>query len=273
MTKYIFTFYLILTFPFLVSAQDSSEVPVKPSELEQLIIDIQSKVDIEKRFDFSRANSKEKQLADLKKINIKLKKDLKSAEDLSERLINQFDQNEKTLAELEEKLKVKQDEGNTRTKTLKNQIEAIKEWLKTKKSSTEIAYRPARVLMQDFTGVPAVVDLAAMRDAIKKLGKNPDDINPLQPAELVIDHSVQVDNFWSDKAFGLNAKLEYERNYERYKFLKWGQSAFSNFKVVPPDTGIVHQINIKVSDTIENQVRLFPNEINQKVNNKFLEEE
>jgi len=125
-----------------------------------------------------------------------------------------------------------------------NDIESIIDWHNhaTKK---EIAYRPARVLMQDFTGVPAVVDLAAMRDAIKKLGKNPDDINPLQPAELVIDHSVQVDNFGSDKAFGLNAKLEYERNYERYKFLKWGQSAFSNFKVVPPDTGIVHQINIE----------------------------
>ena len=99
--------------------------------------------------------------------------------------------------------------------------------------------------MQDFTGVPAVVDLAAMRDAIKKLGKSPNDINPLQPAELVIDHSVQVDNFGSDKAFDLNAQLEYERNLERYKFLKWGQSAFSNFKVVPPDTGIVHQINIE----------------------------
>ena len=126
----------------------------------------------------------------------------------------------------------------------KNDIESIIDWHNhaTKK---EIAYRPARVLMQDFTGVPAVVDLAAMRDAIKKLGKNPDDINPLQPAELVIDHSVQVDNFGSNKAFGLNAKLEYERNYERYKFLKWGQSAFSNFKVVPPDTGIVHQINIE----------------------------
>ena len=126
----------------------------------------------------------------------------------------------------------------------KNDIESIIDWHNhaTKK---EIAYRPARVLMQDFTGVPAVVDLAAMRDAIKKMGKNPDDINPLQPAELVIDHSVQVDNFGSNKAFGLNAKLEYERNYERYKFLKWGQSAFSNFKVVPPDTGIVHQINIE----------------------------
>ena len=126
----------------------------------------------------------------------------------------------------------------------KDDILSIIDWHNhaTKK---EIAYRPARVLMQDFTGVPAVVDLAAMRDAIKKLGKSPSDINPLQPAELVIDHSVQVDNFGSDKAFGLNAKLEYERNFERYKFLKWGQSAFSNFKVVPPDTGIVHQINIE----------------------------
>ena len=126
----------------------------------------------------------------------------------------------------------------------KNDIESIIDW-HNHAAKKEIAYRPARVLMQDFTGVPAVVDLAAMRDAIKKLGKSPSDINPLQPAELVIDHSVQVDNFGSKKAFGLNAKLEYERNFERYKFLKWGQSAFSNFKVVPPDTGIVHQINIE----------------------------
>jgi len=126
----------------------------------------------------------------------------------------------------------------------KNDIESIIDW-HNHAAKKEIAYRPARVLMQDFTGVPAVVDLAAMRDAIKKLGKSPSDINPLQPAELVIDHSVQVDNFGSNKAFGLNAKLEYERNFERYKFLKWGQSAFSNFKVVPPDTGIVHQINIE----------------------------
>ena len=126
----------------------------------------------------------------------------------------------------------------------KSDIDAIINW-HDHAGKKEIAYRPARVLMQDFTGVPAVVDLAAMRDAIKKLGKNPTDINPLQPAELVIDHSVQVDNFGSKNAFNLNAKLEYERNIERYKFLKWGQSAFSNFKVVPPDTGIVHQINIE----------------------------
>ena len=126
----------------------------------------------------------------------------------------------------------------------KEDIKSIIEW-HNHAGQKEIAYRPARVLMQDFTGVPAVVDLAAMRDAIKKLGKSPNDINPLQPAELVIDHSVQVDNFGSEKAFDLNAQLEYERNLERYKFLKWGQSAFSNFKVVPPDTGIVHQINIE----------------------------
>ncbi len=126
----------------------------------------------------------------------------------------------------------------------KNDIESVINWTDNA-AKKEIAFRPARVLMQDFTGVPAVVDLAAMRDAIKKLGKNPEDINPLQPAELVIDHSVQVDNFGSSNAFDLNSQLEYKRNLERYKFLKWGQSTFSNFKVVPPDTGIVHQINIE----------------------------
>ena len=99
--------------------------------------------------------------------------------------------------------------------------------------------------MQDFTGVPAVVDLAAMRDAMKKLGGDPDKINPLQPAELVIDHSVQVDEFGSDQAIDLNASLEFSRNRERYNFLKWGQKAFSSFKVVPPDTGIVHQVNLE----------------------------
>ncbi|MFP5504561.1 MAG: aconitate hydratase AcnA [Gammaproteobacteria bacterium] len=109
----------------------------------------------------------------------------------------------------------------------------------------EIAFRPARVLMQDFTGVPAVVDLAAMRDAMKALGGDPDKINPLQPAELVIDHSVQIDAFGRKDAMDLNAKLEYQRNQERYAFLKWGQKAFSNFKVVPPDTGIVHQVNLE----------------------------
>ncbi|MFN2308474.1 MAG: aconitate hydratase AcnA [Gammaproteobacteria bacterium] len=109
----------------------------------------------------------------------------------------------------------------------------------------EIAFRPARVLMQDFTGVPAVVDLAAMRDAMQALGGDPDKINPLQPAELVIDHSVQIDAFGQAGALDINAKLEYQRNQERYAFLKWGQKAFSNFKVVPPDTGIVHQVNLE----------------------------
>ena len=104
---------------------------------------------------------------------------------------------------------------------------------------------PARVLLQDFTGVPCVVDLAAMRDAVIALGGNPDRVNPLQPVELVIDHSVQVDYFGRPDAFALNAELEFSRNRERYAFLRWGQRAFNNFKVVPPDTGIVHQVNIE----------------------------
>src|ERR1043165_1603257 len=109
----------------------------------------------------------------------------------------------------------------------------------------EIAFTPARVLMQDFTGVPAVVDLGAMRDAMKKMGGDPRLINPLQPAELVIDHSVQVDEFATIGAFAVNAQLEFERNKEGYAFLRWGQSAFRNFKVVPPDMGIVHQVNLE----------------------------
>jgi len=127
----------------------------------------------------------------------------------------------------------------------KEDIEAIINWDAKADPSKEIAYRPARVLMQDFTGVPAVVDLAAMRDAMKNLGGDPNKINPLQPAELVIDHSVQVDEYGSDKAMDINASLEFSRNKERYNFLKWGQKAFSNFKVVPPDTGIVHQVNLE----------------------------
>jgi aconitate hydratase len=111
--------------------------------------------------------------------------------------------------------------------------------------SSEIAFTPARVLLQDFTGVPAVVDLAAMRDAMTKLGGDPKKINPLQPVELVIDHSVQVDAFGSGDAMKINAQLEFQRNRERYQFLKWGQTAFRNFKVVPPDTGIVHQVNLE----------------------------
>lgn len=124
-------------------------------------------------------------------------------------------------------------------------IKALTTWLVDKKSDREIAYRPARVLMQDFTGVPAVVDLAAMRDAIKRMGGDPDKINPLSPVDLVIDHSVQVDKFGTKDALEINAKLEMERNSERYEFLRWGQKAFQNFRVVPPDTGICHQVNLE----------------------------
>ena len=122
-------------------------------------------------------------------------------------------------------------------------IEALARW--SPGSGKEIAFMPARVLLQDFTGVPAVVDLAAMRDGIAQLGGDPARVNPLQPAELVIDHSVQVDHFGTADAFDLNARLEFSRNRERYAFLKWGQEAFDNFRVVPPDTGIVHQVNIE----------------------------
>jgi len=124
-------------------------------------------------------------------------------------------------------------------------IQAMANWDPQAAPATEIAFTPARVLMQDFTGVPAVVDLAAMREAMKTLGGDPDKINPLQPAELVIDHSVQIDSFGNKDAVAKNAEMEYQRNEERYSFLKWGQSAFSNFKVVPPDMGIVHQINLE----------------------------
>ena len=122
-------------------------------------------------------------------------------------------------------------------------VEALARW--EPGVSKEIAFMPARVLLQDFTGVPAVVDLAAMREGIARLGGDPGRVNPLQPAELVIDHSVQVDHFGTADAFELNARLEFSRNRERYAFLKWGQDAFRNFKVVPPDTGIVHQVNIE----------------------------
>ncbi|TVP89590.1 MAG: aconitate hydratase AcnA [Thioalkalivibrio sp.] len=124
-------------------------------------------------------------------------------------------------------------------------IEALLDWDPAAEPTQEIAFRPARVLLQDFTGVPAVVDLAAMRDAMVALGGDPAKINPMQPAELVIDHSVQVDAYGSMNALQLNAELEYSRNRERYSFLKWGQQAFSTFKVVPPDTGIVHQVNLE----------------------------
>ncbi len=124
-------------------------------------------------------------------------------------------------------------------------IKAINHWTQNKTSDREIAYRPARVLMQDFTGVPAVVDLAAMRDAICKMGGNPERINPLSTVDLVIDHSVQVDYFATKNAEDLNSKLEMQRNRERYEFLRWGQKAFENFRVVPPDTGICHQVNLE----------------------------
>ncbi len=124
-------------------------------------------------------------------------------------------------------------------------IEALAAWQAKAEPSREIAYRPARVLLQDFTGVPAIVDLAAMREAIRALGGDPTRINPLQPAELVIDHSVQVDRYGSVDAFLFNAEREFQRNRERYAFLRWGQQAFENFKVVPPATGIVHQVNLE----------------------------
>src|ERR687898_400659 len=123
--------------------------------------------------------------------------------------------------------------------------EAVARWVASDEPSTEIAYTPARVLMQDFTGVPAIVDLAAMRDAMDELGGDPGRINPLVPVELVIDHSIQVDVFGTRDAFRINAEKEFARNKERYAFLRWGQGAFDNFKVVPPSTGIVHQVNLE----------------------------
>src|SRR5213083_434101 len=124
-------------------------------------------------------------------------------------------------------------------------VEALAKWVATDEPSREIAYTPARVLLQDFTGVPAIVDLAAMRDAMRSLGGDPARINPLQPAELVIDHSIQVDEFASRFAFKFNGEREFERNRERYAFLRWGQQAFDNFAVVPPNTGICHQVNLE----------------------------
>ncbi len=127
----------------------------------------------------------------------------------------------------------------------KDEIRALAAWNKNSKPEKEIAFTPSRVLLQDFTGVPAVVDLAAMRDAMKRLGGDARLINPLQPAELVIDHSVQVDEFGSPGAFDVNALLEFQRNKERYAFLRWGQTGFRNLAIVPPDTGIVHQVNLE----------------------------
>src|ERR1700754_1628773 len=127
----------------------------------------------------------------------------------------------------------------------KADILAVAKWMKTRKLQHEIAFRPARVLMQDFTGVPAVVDLAAMRNAMQALGGDAEKINPLVPVDLVIDHSVIVNFFGDNKAFGKNVVEEYKQNQERYEFLKWGQKAFSNFSVVPPGTGICHQVNLE----------------------------
>ena len=124
-------------------------------------------------------------------------------------------------------------------------IQAIADWQKNPKTGQEIQYRPARVLMQDFTGVPCVVDLAAMRDAIKALGGDTSKINPQVPVHLVIDHSVMVDEFGHPKAFEKNVALEYQRNAERYDFLKWGSKSLDNFKAVPPGTGICHQVNLE----------------------------
>jgi len=128
---------------------------------------------------------------------------------------------------------------------LPEHIQAVAQWEATREPDTEIAFMPARVVLQDFTGVPCVVDLAAMRDAVVKLGGSPDQINPLIPSELVIDHSIQVDVFGKPDALDLNGKIEFDRNKERYGFLRWGQKAFDNFKVVPPNTGIVHQVNLE----------------------------
>jgi aconitate hydratase len=146
----------------------------------------------------------------------------------------------------------------------KNQIEAIKEWLKTKKSLTEIAYRPARVLLQDYTGIPAVADLAAMREAVKEKNKDPNSINPLSAVDLVIDHSVQVDKSANADSFEKNVDIEFQRNGERYSFLKWGQQAFNNFRIVPPGTGICHQVNLEYlskvvwSEKFKDEDYLFP---------------
>ena len=127
-----------------------------------------------------------------------------------------------------------------------DQVEALARWADDRgRGEREFSFMPARVLLQDFTGVPVVADLAVMRDAIRKLGGDASRINPLQPADLVIDHSVQVDSYGTAGAFAANAQLEFERNQERYQFLRWGQSAFNNFRVVPPDTGIVHQVNLE----------------------------
>ena len=134
------------------------------------------------------------------------------------------------------------EDGETVTR---DDLAALAQWLEARRSDREIQYRPARVLMQDFTGVPAVVDLAAMRAAVAKAGGDPQRINPLSPVDLVIDHSVMVDHYATPHAFEENVDIEMERNGERYAFLRWGQDAFANFSVVPPGTGICHQVNLE----------------------------
>jgi len=149
----------------------------------------------------------------------------------------------------------------------KDHIQAVAQWDATREPDTEIAFMPARVVLQDFTGVPCVVDLAAMRDAVGKLGGNASQINPLIPSELVIDHSVQVDVFGRPDALDLNGKIEFERNKERYGFLRWGQKSFKNFKVVPPNTGIVHQVNLEnlarvvMEREVEGELLAFPDTV------------
>ena len=146
----------------------------------------------------------------------------------------------------------------------KLQIEAIRDWLKNKKSNTEISYRPARVLLQDYTGIPAVADLAAMREAVKEKNKDPETVNPLSSVDLVIDHSVQVDKYASANSLKDNVDIEFQRNEERYSFLKWGQQAFNNFRIVPPGTGICHQVNLEYlskvvwTENFENEDYIFP---------------
>ena len=146
----------------------------------------------------------------------------------------------------------------------KSQIIAIKDWLKKKRSNTEIAYRPARVLLQDYTGIPAVADLAAMREAVKEKNKDPNTINPLSTVDLVIDHSVQVDQSAKADSFDKNVEIEFKRNGERYSFLKWGQNAFNNFRIVPPGTGICHQVNLEYlskvvwSEKVKGKDYIFP---------------
>jgi aconitate hydratase len=146
-------------------------------------------------------------------------------------------------------------------------IEALACWTPQSAADTEIAFMPARVVLQDFTGVPCVVDLAAMRDAVVKLGGSASQINPLIPSELVIDHSVQVDVFGRAEALDLNGRIEFERNAERYGFLRWGQKAFANFKVVPPNTGIVHQVNLEhlarvvMTREVDGELEAFPDTV------------